>query len=676
MCFNRATAVIFAIICMCTATEAQNRYKIALDDVKGINPFHEGLTSFIDNGKRGVIDASGHVVIEAKFKRIEDFAGGMAIVHTETGKGIINRQGYFLLKPQYKEIDKCDEGPNLYIIKDSASNYGVFYNNRLVIPVTNKRCNAYNYPFIDIENDKDDYYYNLLTGESFDRVRKIANFYVAMKDGKLTYFDQHCNVIDPEAYSVSSKGVKVFADSSDANLFGLKDAQTGEIIAPAQFASYFGAAIWVNDRLYFDNAIVDAAGNTIISGEFFHIYDHFDGFIEVGDLDTNYLYSITGECVLKSEKYFHKLGDGWYSFEDSEGNMKVLDAIRKTIYDGSGYNEQEGMIGIQTQDDSYYYINAETGSPLKPKYKYGYDFSEGVAIVQCIDGKKAVIDKKGKILLKDTDDFEISNTYFSEGVIGAIRNGYINCYIYNPLGTSYVYNQEVFSDATIRQWWTLANEAFEKKNYNEAKEYYYRIMMDNPQNTAAINNYGACWDRLGHYDAAIAAYKMALKIDPSDKLVQDNLNKAKANKSQAMQPTENSGGFWQALASFGNMLVQISAALPGSDYGVSGTYSSGNAYDTASGAGMGASYYQSQYDRWANRAKSNYNSMTVTGYDTKNKYGRHSGSTMSGMNTGNYTLQKKALREAQQEMRRIRQEAARNGVSIRQSQWETATVGY
>jgi hypothetical protein len=46
------------------------------------------------------------------------------------------------------------------------------------------------------------------------------------------------------------------------------------------------------------------------------------------------------------------------------------------------------------------------------------------------------------------------------------------------------------------------------------------------------------------------------------------------------------------------------------------------------------------------------------------------------MNTGNYVMQKKALRDAQREMRNIRQKAARAGVHITQSKWETATVNY
>lgn len=46
------------------------------------------------------------------------------------------------------------------------------------------------------------------------------------------------------------------------------------------------------------------------------------------------------------------------------------------------------------------------------------------------------------------------------------------------------------------------------------------------------------------------------------------------------------------------------------------------------------------------------------------------------MSGGNYVIMKKNLREAQNQMRTIRQQAQREGITIQQSQWENATVGY
>ena len=108
-------------------------------------------------------------------------------------------------------------------------------------------------------------------------------------------------------------------------------------------------------------------------------------------------------------------------------------------------------------------------------------------------------------------------------------------------------------------------------------------------------------------------------------------------------------------------------------------YSYDNSFSTSYSSGsssVGAGNYQSEYDRWEQRAKSNYETLTNLGYSASNKRNDKSGSTGQSMNTGNYVMQKKALRDAQREMRNIRQKAARAGVHITQSKWETATVNY
>lgn len=86
--------------------------------------------------------------------------------------------------------------------------------------------------------------------------------------------------------------------------------------------------------------------------------------------------------------------------------------------------------------------------------------------------------------------------------------------------------------------------------------------------------------------------------------------------------------------------------------------------------------YLSIYQQWEQRAQANYNSLTNLGYQMRNNNGQQSGGTGRSMSNSNYTRMKKALREAQNEMRNIRVKAARAGITIAQSRWETATVNY
>ncbi len=85
--------------------------------------------------------------------------------------------------------------------------------------------------------------------------------------------------------------------------------------------------------------------------------------------------------------------------------------------------------------------------------------------------------------------------------------------------------------------------------------------------------------------------------------------------------------------------------------------------------------YEAQYQQWEKRAESHYNSLTNIGLSVESKKAA-AGSTMGSMNGGNYVSMKKSLREAQKQMKSIRTKAAKDGVIIPQSKWETATVSY
>lgn len=94
-------------------------------------------------------------------------------------------------------------------------------------------------------------------------------------------------------------------------------------------------------------------------------------------------------------------------------------------------------------------------------------------------------------------------------------------------------------------------------------------------------------------------------------------------------------------------------------------------------SGMSASYYQETYDRWARVAESAYRSLTATGISVHNrKTDEHAGSAAGTWQGSNYAGMKSELRQAQNAMRDVRNEAQRNGITIRQSTWETATVSY
>ncbi len=130
--------------------------------------------------------------------------------------------------------------------------------------------------------------------------------------------------------------------------------------------------------------------------------------------------------------------------------------------------------------------------------------------------------------------------------------------------------------------------------------------------------------------------------------------------------------FGQALTYSGEIVSQVNSIRNGS------AGSSGITSDFSNGAEVqsGSNSYQSMYANWERRAEKNYNSITNLGYSVSNKKGEKSGSAGQGMSGGNYVMMKKSFREAQKQMRSIRQKAAKEGIQITQSKWETATISY
>lgn len=83
------------------------------------------------------------------------------------------------------------------------------------------------------------------------------------------------------------------------------------------------------------------------------------------------------------------------------------------------------------------------------------------------------------------------------------------------------------------------------------------------------------------------------------------------------------------------------------------TSASNSQYDS----GVSNGNYSVMYDKWESRARDAYNSLTN-----------------ASVSSTTYVRNKKLLREAQREMRKIRQKASAAGVTIHKSKWEDAQV--
>ena len=67
-----------------------------------ISDYQNGLAKIKIDGKYGLIDENINIVYAPKWKSVEDFHNGYAVVVADNGKaGIINANGEIVLKPLY-----------------------------------------------------------------------------------------------------------------------------------------------------------------------------------------------------------------------------------------------------------------------------------------------------------------------------------------------------------------------------------------------------------------------------------------------------------------------------------------------------------------------------------------------------------------------------------------------
>ena len=145
----------------------------------------------------------------------------------------------------------------------------------------------------------------------------------------------------------------------------------------------------------------------------------------------------------------------------------------------------------------------------------------------------------------------------------------------------------------------------------------------------------------------------------------------KYRTGEAVRQPEASG--WELLGEIFTTGQELYQTFSGK---AEGTYESLTG-DSSVGTGINTnSSLQSQYAQWERRAIANYNSLTNTGSRVKKNGNDVKGTNGQSLNSGNYVMQKKALRQAQDEMRKIRSKASKQGISIPQSRYETVTVSY
>lgn len=681
----------------------------------GVNcgTFSEGLAEFHDSkGTRlyGFVNTNGKVAIAPKFKQVGEFHRGTTVVTDENDrKGIIDTKGEYTLQPGNYEIRMFEKLPGYYKVTDKETDKSALSDGyKFLTGFDFDFIDFYNaYPFLQFSS-KDNGPKGVMNVLDFSyypdaNVIRYGNRFTAVYDNKKEWlFSLDGELIDPDKYKISSKGTEVFEDPSTGKL-GIRDSKTKAVITPARyFTDHDYQRSWIKDIVVLYDSIspedkslavvLNQDGKIILNAADFtpsrSVYVMKD-LIETypkGDYSNNAAY----RCFDYNGKEITKInGNSWYpltgGYYGTTGHL-LYNAKDNTVEKDVMYPSDSDDVIKFMRGGKWYFKNAVTGKESGP-FDLLEDFNEGVAVVTN-GSTKFIIDKNGKEY-HYPDDISIG-VKFSDGVINAYdRTGGVRGCIYNPLGhEGFTYNQTENNINDYNYIWLIekGKKLFDEKKYSQAADICYRLMMLKPENKDAFYKYTVCLAQMRRLDEALTAIDLALETWPDweeaktlrTKILADiqSEKEAEAARSNAENNQEYYGNanstisFLDALGNFANALANAFGGTPTytpQSYGE-------NSFSGAISAGGGN--YQSNYNNWERLAERHYNSLTNLGYSATSSSGKKHGSAGGRTSAGNYIQQKRALREAQAEMRKIRRQAAGDDVTIPKSRWEDASVGY
>ena len=697
--FLKTCILLIGMAIFLPLTGSSKDVQVLLYDVETTDEFHNGLATFRKDRLYGYINTSGETAITPKFALADRFYDGYAYVKTTEGsQGIIDTNGNFVVEPQsYYEITVKPDYSNksdavIFEIKNTDNGLkAAFYNGQFLTDFEVDGFIMLSWPFADIDTSSGKVAVNLATSDifrnahSFDYGKFVCVFSEENDKEVMTFFDSEMGDRIPMSMMTKSKdGVVITEIPESKSLYRLIDEKTGRIINDSIFAV---RPYWVNNIFASGSKVFNSKGHVIYSipGSIGIDAEPYGFSVQNGNNHYTF-YDTKGNIIEENNDLLYRIYGPWYRYEKN-GEHKIINIETHRILD---YKERfcfprEDVMTME-KNSKYYFMNMSTGKIYGP-FNYCKTFTEGYCIVKDDSNGYFLIDKNGKKY-----NFPVKVHYIgdiSEGSIGArwydklehICDGYLSL----PDGLkSHLYNQTNFSDNYYASLQREANDEFEKKHYAKAKDMFYRIHLHNPTETYALSQYGACLFNMGYYAEAETVFEMCLDLDPDSSYCQDGLKRSRNALSDSQEQESagrNRASIWNALSNLANAFAQSASALSGNSY-VTPTYSVSTAlgetnYDGSSSASFSvdSGNYQNQYDNWERIARQHYNSLTNLG-SSRREDGKRIGTSGQGASSSKYVRMKRSLREAQREMRSIRQKASKAGVTIQQSEWENATVSY
>ena len=327
-----------------------------------------------ENVKYGLCDKDFNKITDAIYEDVKATSFGLTPVKLNGLWGFVDEKGDRVIECKYYDVKNFEENGTC-IVKLKSNNYSHVLINRqgeVIIdtsPIKSIMKDHVGYFNIEPFNGKD------TTTAQIARMKVLVNTkgeIISEQYSKLYYLN------DYEMY-LGVKDTKLMAiDKNEKPLFIPKRSYTEMYYPDEEYGR-----IAVNKDL--KSGFVDFEGNEVIPLIYDLAYEFTDGL----------------SMVVNNDKH---------GFIDIDGNI-IIDLKYK---EAEPFNH--GLAPVKDDDDAnYYYINKVDEKQFNQEYKYAGRFSSsGYAKVITLDGDRAIINTKGEIQFKYSDQIEIDDFTFKD----------------------------------------------------------------------------------------------------------------------------------------------------------------------------------------------------------------------------------------------------------------------
>lgn len=686
---------------------------------KQAKPFNDGLAAVSFDGKKyALMNRFGAMVTEFIFDGApEKFQDGIAQVNGNGASYFINMKGE-KVSPDFKHVNRF--GPLIIATPDNLT-YNIYdYNFK---PINETPFKSLTVSITNMDGERA----SSIAAEKADGTKVMLDWM-----GRQVMADRYTMMKQMWEYTSDNKGLKkafdkgffnggenilVAVQSAANGQFGIASLAGNEVVPctyPTEKKLEEAMKKLVKDKLlpYLRR---NAKNDIATFGKSMN-----ESREQLKKSNTESASNVVDPASMKNVMFFCSVVEGTAGKTAAKGKRKAT--VSKLYYMSDNY-EPKGDAFSSLEQIGYYFKGKKQsenkerlyniyGMPIGDAYDeikiWGYNSDDIVMFMVKRDGKWGLMDcMGGRMLPAEWDSIDITSSdsklvpgsrdgkmYAINGQTGKVMSDiaydYISSYcnkdgLYEVkrLGYETKIDEKGVEKPSIPEMVFSEVEKLPDDAYDQRIEGYKKCLQlcgnaDRQITGYCWNNMGVMFLKKGDRASARACYEKGTSY--GNQTASSNLAGLKQEERQekinavgdflnAMNQAFN-GGAGGSTYNAGNTGGGYSGSSYGSNSGSSTSSSSGNGKD------LGLSTYQSLYKRWENNAKSNYDSLTRAGVRAKQNGKDVGGSAGGSWRPQNYTGLKQNLRNAQSEMRKIRQEARRYGHNIPQSNYETITVSY